>query len=105
MRLQFLAVNPETGVVPEEYTDKTTGKLVLEFSIVISLEVPPSMFEPSKVIKLLLIINTSLMTGELAGFPLINAVTPVFGLIVTVLTEVGKLEAMFIVTGKVSPVV
>ena len=90
-------VAPKPGLVV--VVRQTTAELVpaLVLLIVKSLDVPLTAFEPSIVTKS----APSRLITQLALLPVMAVVTPVFGLIVTVLVALEPLLAL-IVSGKVS---
>ena len=76
----FLTVVFKTGVVPVDETLITLGVVMLVFVIVKSLEVPPTVLEPSTIILFPLTTNRALVSIA----PVMVDVTPVAGLIVKV---------------------
>jgi len=94
----FLTATFVIGVVPVEPTTITLGEVALVLVIVRFLVVPLFALEPSMVTKL----PRTLIIWLLADTPVMVEVTPVAGLIVSVLVELAA-AIEFITTGKVSP--
>ena len=98
MRMVFLSVTFVIGVVPVEPITITWGVVIEVLVIVKSRVVPPSAFDPSKIV---LLFFTRIMGPEFTE-PLIRAETPMFGLIVNVLVVLDpRIGSMTM--GKVSP--